>query len=217
MSVSTEDNGINWTNSIHEFGINPSTREIWLSPINNGEDDVDAQLAERLIKNIRILESANDKPILIHMACGGGDISYGLAIYDAIERSQCYITILVYGLASSMSSVILQGADYRVLMPHSHVFIHDVDISTNGSINAVRSDVSQWNTDNNRIYDIYTERCQNGSYFKERNYNRSKIKAYLRRKGQSGYFLMPSEAVEIGLADSILGVGDHKNVGDLLT
>ena len=41
----------------------------------------------------------------------GGNWNDGMAIFDAIELCQSYVTIIVYGQAESMSSIILQAAD----------------------------------------------------------------------------------------------------------
>ncbi len=44
----------------------------------------------------------------------GGSWNDGMAIFDAIQLSKSYVTIISYGQAESMSSVILQAADKRV-------------------------------------------------------------------------------------------------------
>ena len=54
----------------------------------------------------------------------GGEWSDGMAIYDAISLSKCYVTIIVYGQAESMSSIILQAADEKIITPNSYFMIH---------------------------------------------------------------------------------------------
>ena len=46
-----------------------------------------------------------------------------MAIYDAIQACKSYVTI-GYGQAESMSGIILQAADNRLMSPHSHFMAH---------------------------------------------------------------------------------------------
>ena len=50
----------------------------------------------------------------------GGSWGAGTSIYDAIASCKSYVTIVVYGQAESMSGVILQAADNRLMSPSSH-------------------------------------------------------------------------------------------------
>jgi len=82
-------------------------------------------MTEYFIKGIHVLEQASpEKSITIMMNNPGGDWYHGMAIYDAITSSTCPVTIRVYGQAMSMGSIILQAADYRVMMPNSRFMIH---------------------------------------------------------------------------------------------
>ena len=101
---------------IHNFSVNADTRELFLNPdynVENDEAEVDHRMAVTLIKNITFLNSQNDNPIIVHMCSCGGSWEYGLAIYDAIKSSQSEVYIITYAHASSMSSIILQAGDYR--------------------------------------------------------------------------------------------------------
>jgi len=62
----------------------------------------------------------------------GGDWSHGMAIYDAIKLSNNYITIINMSAATSMTSIILQSADYRIMAPNGHCMIHDGSITVAG-------------------------------------------------------------------------------------
>jgi len=55
----------------------------------------------------------------------GGDVYYGLAIYDVLRSTRCKVYITVYGLAMSIASVILQAGDRRMLSQHTTLMIHD--------------------------------------------------------------------------------------------
>ena len=84
-------------------------------------------MAERAIKALHILDSTaptGDKPITVIMNNPGGDEYHGMAIYDAIKSCKNHVTIVVFGMAMSMGSIILQAADKRVMSANSRVMIH---------------------------------------------------------------------------------------------
>ena len=73
----------------HENDIIVSTREIFLhSSVDDEEDNgIDYRSANRFLKNLKILESINSKPITIHQYSIGGEWESGMMIYDAIRQS----------------------------------------------------------------------------------------------------------------------------------
>jgi ATP-dependent protease ClpP protease subunit len=102
-------------------------RTIYMGSIKDDIGDeagVDAFMAESIIKSMYLLETLNDDPITILMNNPGGDFFHGLAIYDAINTAKSLCTIKVFGHAMSMGSIILQAADYRIMMPNSRFMIH---------------------------------------------------------------------------------------------
>lgn len=115
----------------YDYDIHTETRTIYIgsveSTIDSGESGTDATMAERAIKALHILDSTaptGDKPITIIMNNPGGDEYHGMAIYDAIKACKNHVTIVVFGMAMSMGSIILQAADKRVMSPNSRFMIH---------------------------------------------------------------------------------------------
>ena len=111
----------NW----HDYGILSQTREIFLE---SGDDGLGSKHAVEFIKNLTMLESLNNNPIIIHQYNIGGDQSAGFAIYDAIKASKCKILFICYGSASSMGSIIPQavsGKGLRVTHPNTEWLIHE--------------------------------------------------------------------------------------------
>lgn len=104
-----------------------ATRTIYMGSLNNmidGESGVDNFMAEYFIKGMHILENMSNDPIIVVMNNPGGEWYHGMAIYDAIICSPCKIIMKVYGHAMSMGSIILQAADYRIMMPNARMMIH---------------------------------------------------------------------------------------------
>jgi len=99
---------------VQTYGLDVKNRERYLHGyIGNTDEDpgVEYRMAAQFYKNIRLLDSISNLPIIIHMFSEGGEWDAGMAIYDAIALSKSYITIIAYGQASSMSSIILQAAN----------------------------------------------------------------------------------------------------------
>jgi len=122
--------------SIHNQNIDLKQREIYLHGHHGPfEDDpgVEYRMATTFIKNLRYLDYLKNEPILIHMHSLGGNWGDGMAIYDAITLSRSYVTILAYGQAESMSSIVLQAADQRVMMPNAYFMCHYGSSGNSGS------------------------------------------------------------------------------------
>lgn len=129
---------------LHDYGIHIPSRTIFLRRddyVDDGTSDpgVDHKMATQFIKNLIILEAISSDPIHIILSTVGGDVIEGMAIYDAIKRSPCHVSIAVYGQASSMGSYLLQSADKRLMAPHSILMVHMGSESHSGHPRIVRN------------------------------------------------------------------------------
>jgi ATP-dependent protease ClpP protease subunit len=192
---------------IHEYGLNTDTREIFLHSCTTDEEEVgvDYRMAVQLEKNIRYLDRKSHDPILIHMHTIGGIWYDGMAIYDSIKASKSHVTIVGYGSVSSMSSVVIQAADTRVLSPNTEFMIHYGSIGFHTNTISAESMI-RWNKKcNDTMMDIYVGRCVGGAKFKGK--SKIKVSNFLddkMRKYQEWY-LTAEEAVQYGFADYVLG------------
>jgi ATP-dependent protease ClpP protease subunit len=175
-------------------------------------------MATTFIKNIRHLDSIKNEPILIHMHSLGGNWGDGMAIYDAIKVSRSHVTVVTYGQAESMSSIILQAADVRIMMPNSYFMCHYGSSSNSGSF----LDTQNWAEFESRILDsmldIYVDKCINGKFFKEKfeDLNESKVRSFIKRKLKDGdWYINSNEAVYYGFADGVLLTRKHKGISSL--
>jgi len=206
---------------IHNFHINFNTREIFLTPnldASNDEAEINHYVAANLIKNIRFFDYLNNKPILIHMCTCGGQQEYGLAVYDSIKTSRSYIYIIAYAYARSMSSIILQAADCRILTPHTYCMIHYGTDGWDGTSPGLISHAKQAKKSQIQMLELYSERCQNGSYFTNRHMNIKKVKEFLNKKmlDKQEWYLSPEKAIKYGFADYILGKGKCPTIKQIL-
>lgn len=212
---------IDTLNDIHNYGIDLRNREIWLHGyVANTDEDpgVDYRMASTFAKNIRILDTINNLPIIVHMHSIGGNWNDGMAIYDAIRMTKSHVTIIAYGQAESMSSIVLQAADKRIMTPNSYFMCHYGSVTFSGNLLDVQSAIDQEKKCTEKMMDIYVESAKNGKFFKEnvQNISNQKIKNYIKRKMKDGdWYLSANEAVYYGFADGVLTYRHYKNIDSL--
>jgi len=190
----------------HEFGLDIYNRVIYLHHLG-GDDSINWRTSSRLIKNLDILENENSEMITIKIiASDGGDLADGLAMYSAIKNSPCYIYMVGYGMICSSATIIMQAADERVMMKESEFMFHHGSVWLDQTSLAARSTIHSNTRHNKMMLDIYAERCQEGGFFKERNYSKSRVRAYLenKMKSEGDVWLTTSESVDMGFIDSVI-------------
>ena len=207
--------------SIHGQSVDLKQREIYLHGHHgpfDADPGVEYRMATTFIKNIRYLDSLKNEPILIHMHSLGGNWGDGMAIYDAIKISRSHTTIITYGQAESMSSIILQAADVRIMMPNSYFMCHYGSSSNAGNFldtqNWAQFELKMLDT----MLDIYVEKCMKGKFFKEKfeDLSESKVRSYIKRKLKDGdWYIDSNEAVYYGFADGVLSTRKYRGIESL--
>lgn len=181
--------------------------ETGLEEMEMGEPGVEYRMATRFIKNLDILTNIDpEKPILVSLKSCGGDVHEGMAIYDAILAAPNPITMVSYTHARSMSSIILQAANKRILMPNSYFMYHDGDSSFNGTTKQFHTyaEFSKKMLDGS-MCQLYAERMKHTPGSKLSSWSVAKIIKYLRDEmdTKEDVYLTALEAVELGFADEI--------------
>lgn len=208
MSYSYNNNDI--LQDMHSYGACLQSRDMFLHNIFSSDDEnpgVEYRMANVFLKNLRMLERKNSDPITIHMNSIGGSWSDGMVIYDAIQMSKCYITIIVYGQAESMSSIILQAADERLITKNSYFMVHYGSSDGGGDYLSTMNWMQYEKHICDTMLEIYASKCVKGKFFKEK-YVRpdiKKVKNFLGKKLQDGDWYMTAEdTVYYGFADKIV-------------
>jgi len=195
---------------IHGYNICIDTREIFLHG-ELGEESLDAgvefRMANRFLKNLRLLEAAGDHPIIIHQHTDGGDWYSGMMMYDAIIACQCHVIFIMHGIACSMGSIIPQAADTRIIMPSCTFMIHDGSTSLTGTHKQVQSAAQIEERMREQMLDIYSSVCINGHYFQKEQATAKKTREYIINKmnEKGDWWLNARETVAFGFADAVLG------------
>ena len=96
------------------------TRQILLS------GEVNKDLAEKIVRQLLVMEADSDEPIRIYIDSPGGDVDAGYAIFDMIRFVKAPVYCIGMGLVASAGALILLAADRsrRIGLPNSHYLIH---------------------------------------------------------------------------------------------
>lgn len=219
--MSNNKDNDNDLSNIHTHNIDLKNREIYLHSYvseNDEEPGVDYRSAINFEKNIRYLNTLSIEPILIHMHLPGGMWSDCLGIYDAIKFSKSKTILLAYGSVESASSVILQAADLRILMPNTNVLIHYGSFSINEEHSKAAASSVQWNEKEcDKMVDIFTEKCAVSEIAKNKNWKKMMAKKHIisQLANKCDWILTASEAVEYNFADGVFGSKRFNNMEEL--
>jgi ATP-dependent Clp protease, protease subunit len=96
------------------------TRTILLS------GQVNKELAERVVRQMLLLEAKSSDPIKVMIDSPGGDVDAGYAIFDMARFIRPDVWMIGMGLVASAGALILLAApkERRVGLPNSHYLIH---------------------------------------------------------------------------------------------
>ena len=96
------------------------TRQILLT------GEVNKALAEKIIRQLLILEADSDEPIRVFIDSPGGDVDAGYAIFDMIRFINAPVFTIGMGLVASAGALILLASprERRIALPNSHYLIH---------------------------------------------------------------------------------------------
>ena len=96
------------------------TRTILLS------GEINKNLAERVIRQLILLEEENSEPIKFFIDSPGGDADAGYAIYDMARFVKPDVHMIGMGLVASAAAIVLLAApnERRLALPNSNYLIH---------------------------------------------------------------------------------------------
>lgn len=132
----------------------------------------------------------------------GGSIVDGMALYDFIQdlrASGHMITTSCLGMAASMAGILLQAGDRRTMGRQSWLMIHEASFGAGGKTGEVEDRVEWVKRIQERILDIFAERCLTAGEAATQRLTRGKIKASWTRKD---WWVSSDEALKYGLIDS---------------
>ena len=138
---------------------------------------------------------APGKEITFYINTPGGSITAGMAVYDTMKLISSPIKVVVTGMAASMGSILLCGADKgkRFLYPHSRVLIHQPLIS--GQMVAVAVDIHIQAQEMERLRDELNAILADSS---------GQPLKKIQKDTDRDFYMTADEAIKYGLADGIV-------------
>lgn len=96
------------------------TRTIILS------DEINKELAERVIKQMLYLEAENNNPVKVFIDSPGGDADAGYAIFDMLRFIKPEVITIGMGTVASAAALVHLAAkkENRLSLPNAHFLIH---------------------------------------------------------------------------------------------
>ncbi|HKJ67531.1 MAG TPA: ATP-dependent Clp protease proteolytic subunit [bacterium] len=87
---------------------------------------VNKEMAERVARQLILMEAMGDKPVKLYIDSQGGDADSGFAILDMIRFVKPNVYTIGMGLVASAGALILLSSpiEHRIALPNSHYLIH---------------------------------------------------------------------------------------------
>ena len=131
----------------------------------------------------------------------GGSVIDGMVLFDFIQemrRAGHYITTDTLGMAASMAGILLQAGDHRIMHREAWVLIHEGSFGAGGTVGQVEDTVEWVKKIQQRIIDIFAERCQATSAPKKL------TKAVIKKRwARKDWWLSSAECLDYGLVDEV--------------
>ena len=167
---------------------------------------ISTEMSHVIVAQLLFLESEDPvSDIYVYINSGGGEVTAGLAIYDAIQFIKPDVSTIVMGQACSMGSFLAQAGapGKRIVLPESRTMIHRVSSGTPGTRGSVHVQELQFEDAkrsfeesqrvNERLTELYVRHNTAGNTYDE-----------LFGDMKFDTFLSAQQAVEYGLADQVV-------------
>ena len=158
------------------------TRQILLS------GEVNKSLAEKVIRQLLLLESISNEPIRIFIDSPGGDVDAGYAIFDMIRFIKAPVYCIGMGLAADKTR--------RLGLPNSHYLIHQPLSGINGVATDIEIHAKELEKTRAKINDLIAQET-------------GKPLAQVQLDTDRDYWLNAEEAKEYGLIDKVVSSRDQ--------
>jgi len=161
---------------------------------------VNKDMAERVTRQLLLMESLGDGPVKIFIDSQGGDADSGFAIVDMIRFVEPEIYTIGMGLVASAGAIILLSApkENRIALPNSHYLIHQPLSGIQGVASEIEIYAKEIEKMKHKINKLISE--ETGKPLKQ-----------VAKDTDRDYWLNADEAVEYGLVSKI--VAHRKSLG----
>lgn len=162
---------------------------------------VDKELAERVIRQLLILEQRGSDPIKVMIDSPGGDVDAGFAIFDMARFIKAPVWMIGMGLVASAGALILLSApkERRIGLPNSHYLIHQPLSGLRGVATEIEIHAKEIEKTKDRINKIIAEETG------------QKLERVMKDTDRD-YWMNSDEALEYGLISRVVRTRDELGV-----
>ena len=139
-------------------------------------------------------ENPDGEDLELEINSPGGSVFAGFEMYSLLREAKCPTVAIVQSLAGSAASTVMAGCLEVRMSPVAQVMIHLPSSYAEGNQNDMRREAKVLEQITQSILNGYEEKCAGKT-------SRDKLDRLMRAES----WLTAQEAVELGLADSILG------------
>jgi ATP-dependent Clp protease protease subunit len=160
------------------------------------EGEVHDQMANLIVAQLLYLEAENpEKDITLFVNSPGGSITSGMAIYDTMQYIKSDVSTIVMGQACSMGSFLAQAGakGKRFVLPYSRTMIHQPSGGARGMVSDIEIQYKEITKMKRVLTQLYVDHNTTGKTFEQ-----------FEKDMDRDTFLSAQEAVDYGLADSIM-------------
>lgn len=151
-----------------------------------------------------MLDSNADEELTLEVNSCGGNAFAGFEIYSILRSAKCRTVAEVQSLAASAASTIVCGCSVVRMSPVAQMMIHLPSVRTDGNQDDHKDSI--------KFLNAVTEGILNGYELKARGKaSRDTLEGLMRRET----WLTAQQAVELGLADEIIGGNEPKSASSV--
>lgn len=145
--------------------------------------------ADTFVRDLQAIKTPN---ITLRVNSPGGDVFDGWAIYQGLKQHPANVTVQIDGLAASSASVVAMAGDRIVMGKPSDMMIHDPWSMMVGPAAVMRQEADLLDKLGGQIAEVYADKTGGSA-------------ADFRDLMLAETWLTEQEAVDLGLADEVLG------------
>lgn len=149
-----------------------------------------------------LADNPEGEKLEVEINSGGGSVFAGFEIYSLLYAAKCDTVAIVQSLAGSAASTVMSGCKTVLLSPVAQVMIHLPSSYAEGNQNDMKHEAKVLESITQSILNGYLVHCKGKS-----------DRARLEKLMQAESWITAQDAVELGLADGILG--DEESGGQI--
>lgn len=157
---------------------------------------IETHMATLIVAQLLYLEAEDaEKPISLYVNSPGGEVTAGLAVYDAMQYVKCPVSTICVGQAMSAASLVLMAGEpgQRFSLPNASIMIHQPSSGYSGTASDIAIHARELIKLRKRLDAIYQRHLT-------RYYSLEEIEAMMDRDN----FMTPEEALDTGIIDKVI-------------